>query len=247
MSYSFLKKETFGLRTQETFVGKKCEIFLPEYYFNKGDDGAIAKELGDRVSTMGLFWFRIDDNNWYELQLPLKFEFEFSSSEKVSSFKIKPNLPSENYNVYILKNGDAFVYDILKKKDLDDFTKAFLGKMIENAKIPSTTSYNEIFTVFINAMDATGMKDIGVPAVSLEFLLSEIYRNKKNTKEPFRMSYNGNGYNYSMTRITKIPELNSTFTSLLGEDIQNQLVASILRTREKVQERVSPIEKVIKY
>ena len=74
MEFSFLKKETFGLRTQETFIGNTCDIYIPSYYINTANpDIAIAKELGDRVETMGLFCFLIDKKDWYELQLPLKF------------------------------------------------------------------------------------------------------------------------------------------------------------------------------
>ena len=44
MSYPFLKSETFGLRTQETFVGNKCEIYVPDFFFNKDDDNALATD-----------------------------------------------------------------------------------------------------------------------------------------------------------------------------------------------------------
>ena len=80
------------------------------------------------------FWFNVD-GAWYELQLPLKFEFQFSETDK-RTLKIKPEFPEETYNVYILKRNDAFVYDVLHKKDLDDLKRDFIGKMIENAKLP---------------------------------------------------------------------------------------------------------------
>lgn len=247
MNYPFLKKDTYGLRTQETFIGNRCEIYLPSYYFNRAKpEIAIANELGDRVSTIGLFWFNVD-GAWYELQLPLKFEFQFSETDK-KTMKIKPEFPEEEYNVYILKRNDAFVYDVLHKKDLDDLKKDFIGKMIENAKLPSTIEYNDSINIFMKAMQATEFTNLGVSMVSLEFLMSEMYRNKKNMREPFRMAFNGkNGYNYKMVRITKLPELNSTFTSLIGEDVNNQLIASILRKREGADERESPVEKIIKY
>lgn len=60
MNLTFLKKEKFGLRTQETFIGNKCEIYLPKYYINKNDTNALATELGERIRTMGLFWFKVD-------------------------------------------------------------------------------------------------------------------------------------------------------------------------------------------
>ena len=247
MNYPFLKKDTYGLRMQETFIGNKCEIYLPDYYFNKAKpEIAIANELGDRVSTIGLFWFNAD-GAWYELQLPLKFEFQFSETRK-ESIKLQPHLPLDNYNVYTLKRGDAFIYDVLHKKDLDDIKKAFIGKILENGKMPSTTAYSDAFNIFIQAMLAAEFTSLGVSAVSLEFLVSELFRNKKNLREPFRKAYNGkNEYDYKMVRITKVPELNSTFTSLIGEDVNNQLVASILRKREGIEDRESPIEKIIKY
>lgn len=245
MSLPFLKKETFGLRTQETFIGKRCEIYLPKNYFNKNDEDAIAVEIGDKVRTTGLFWFNID-GQLYELQLPLKFEFKFSSIEK-RKFKIKPNLPEEDYMVYILEYGDPFVYDILHKKDLDDFVKGFIKKLIENAKLPQTTSYSDTVNIFLSAMQATGVTELGISSTSIEMMLSEMFRDRKNLKKPYRLTYNGNEYGYRMIRITKIPEQNSTFTSLIGEDIQNQLVASILRQREGSVERPSPVEQVIKY
>ena len=248
MDFPFLKKDTYGLRTQETFIGNTCEIFIPSNYINTSNpDIAIAKELGDRVETMGLFWFLIDGKDWYELQLPLKFEFQFSETKKETR-KLQPHLPEEIYNVYILKRGDAFVYDILHKKDLDDLKKTFIGKILENGKMPSTTAYSDAFNILIKAMLATEFTSLGVSSVSLEFLVSELFRNKKNLREPFRKTYNGkNEYEYKMVRITKVPELNSTFTSLIGEDINNQLVASILRKREGTPDRESPVEKIIKY
>lgn len=247
MNFPFLKKETFGLRTQETFVGTKAEIYLPSYFFNKAKPQiAIAKELGDFIETIGLFYFKVD-GELYELQLPLKFQFQFSETDK-KVMKLKPEFPEIEYNIFILKNGDAFVYDILHKKDLDDLKKDFIGKIIENAKLPPTTSYTDAYKIFLQAMLATEFTSLGISAVSIEFMISELFRNKKNLREPFRKAYNGhNEYDYRMVRITKLPELNSTFTSLIGEDVNNQIVASVLRKREGAKERESPIEQIIKF
>ena len=71
----FFKEETVGLRTQITFTGKKCEIYIPKYFINKNDNTAIAVEIGDRIETTGLFWFNVE-GKWYEMQLPLKIQFK---------------------------------------------------------------------------------------------------------------------------------------------------------------------------
>lgn len=114
--------------------------------------------------------------------------------------------------------------------------------------MPPTVAYEDVYNIFLKALEATDYPNLGLSSVSIELMLSEMFRTKGNLRQPFRLSYNGrNSYNYKMIRITKLPELNSTFTSLIGEDVNNQLISSILRKREGAEERESPIEEVIKY
>lgn len=248
MNFPFLKEETFDLRTQETFVGNTCEIYLPTYFFDKNDKGAIAAIVGDRISTIGIFYFKVD-GKLYSLQLPIAFEFQFSEQEK-KKLKIKPEIPEIEYMVYTLHHGDAFVYDVLHRQNVDDF-KFFMNKIIEGAKLPQYVSYDDALSIFINAMIATKATGLGVDSVSIEFLLSELYRNKKQMQDPFRLAYNGhNEYDYKMVRITKVPQLNSTFTSMSGEDITTQMASSIAKERDpnrRNDDKESPIEKLIKY
>ena len=247
MSLPFLKRETKGSRTQETFTGTKCEIYIPESYFNKGDKNAFAIEMGSRIETIGLFWFKVNGTDWYELQLPVKIQFEFDSSKKVHT-KLQPGMKDDDFVVFTVLKDQAFIYDVLHKKDVDDLRITFMNRMIENGRLPSTLSYEDSFEVFMNAIIATGGWDLDMSSVSLELLLSELYRDSKNLHRPFRKAYNGhNGYDFKMVRIIKLPEINSTFTSLIGEDISNQLIASVVRSREKINEKSSPVEKIIKY
>lgn len=245
--FPFLKEEKIGLRTQETFVGKKLEIYLPSYYIDKNDNRAIALDLGDKIESIGLFWFKVNDTDWYELQLPLKFQFQFSSFRK-ERVKIQPNMPEAEYIVYELKNGDAFIYNVLHKQNVDDMAKDFFGKLIQGAKIPPTVAYEDVADIFFKAMSSSKYTSLGVSALSIELLLSEIYRVRKNLHDPFRLAYNGNNkYDYQMVRITKVPELNSTFTGLIGEDVTSQIVSAVVKNRSGVEEKESPIEKSIKY
>lgn len=243
--FPFLKYEQNKLREQVTFTGAKLEIFLPDYYLEKA--GSIAEIVGDLVETVGIFWFKVDEKDLYHLNMPIKFMFEFSEREKVS-LKLKPEMPRVTYEKFTLKNGDAFVYDTNHEKTVDNmnwfFTRHFTG-----GKVAPDIPYEKAYNVFINALLATGSNAaLGVSSVNIEMLISELYRSKSNTTYPFRFTYNKlKPYDYKMVRITKVPQLNSVFTSLMGEDIKLQLVSSILRTREGRENRVSPIEKTIKF
>lgn len=248
MNYPFLKEETFGLRTQETFIGNTCEIYLPTYFFDKTNDKALAAVVGDKIKTIGIFCFKVD-GTMYELQLPLQFEFQFSDVDK-KRLKLSQKIPEMEFQVYTLHNGDAFVYDILHRKNVDDF-KFFMNKLIENAKMPAYVSYADALTMYLNAMMSTEVTGLGVDSVTIEFLLSELYRNKKQMRDPFRLAFNGNNeYDYKMVRITKVPQLTSTFTAISGEDIDTQIISSVASARDpkmKDKDKESPMEKIIKY
>jgi hypothetical protein len=241
----FLREEKLGLRTQVTFTGNKMKIYLPSYFL---EDGSMATIIGRRVSTIGLYWFSVNEK-YYEMQIPVKISFEFSEREKKKT-RLKPNMPDIEYNIFTLENGDAFLYDVNYKESIDDVT-FFIQKLIEGAKLPPTLSYEEVLNVYLKALEVTKINSkLGVGAVTLEFILSELYRDKKNTSNPFRLKYDAktvSPYDYRMLRIVKIPEMNSTFTGITGEDINQQLISAILRNREGKKERVSPIEKIIRY
>lgn len=242
MNFPFLREEIFGLRTQKTFVGKECKFYIPSYFLAEG----IARDLGHRIESMGIFTFSAD-GELYDLSMPIKFEFEFSDVYK-DTLKITQDMPEVEYTIYVLKNGDAFMYDMNHKQNVDDIKADFIDKLIEKAKLPPTIKYEYSLQTLINALQATNHVSLGVASISYEFILATLYRSKRNLNTPFRKTYNGkNSYDYKMIRITKIPELESTFTGITGEDINQQLISGVLKTRTNASETESPIEKIIKY
>jgi len=152
------------------------------------------------------------------------------------------------YEIFVLKNRDAFIYDVNHKKDSDE-VDWFLNKLVEGAKLPPIITYSDSFNLVKELLLVTGINTgLLVPSLIVENILATLYRTKGKLSDPLRLNYKGKPYNYKMVRITKIPQLESTFQSLIGEDIGQQLVSSILRTRQgKKEGRESPIEKVIKY
>jgi len=244
--YTFLREEKFGLREQVTFVGSSMEIYLPSYFLNPEE--GIAAIMGNQVESVGLFWFKVGEE-FYELQIPVKMVFEFTEQTK-KKMRLKPAMPEIEYTIFTLTNGNAFMYDKNHKQDSDDLTW-FISKLIEGAKLPPTISYDEVYPLFARALEITKINDrLGVPSLTIEFILSELFRERKNTSTPYRIAYDGkrlNAYDYRMIRIVKVPEMNSTFTGMIGEDIKQQLVSGILKNREGKKERISPIERVLKY
>lgn len=243
--YDFLKEETIGLRHQLTFIGDELRIYLPATYL--ANDSGMASTMGENIETLGLFWFKTN-NKFYELTLPIKFTFAYSRKEKYTG-KLKPELPEITYDVFVLEKGDAFCYDINHRENVEDIM-FFLTKLVEGGKIPQTVSYNDVLKLLLDALVATKSGSLGVSSLTYELLLSELYRSKSNVTVPFRQYINENPgklYNYKMVKVTKIPELTSVFTGLMGENTNYQIVAAVQHSREGRKEKESPIEKLIKY
>lgn len=241
MKYTFLKEESFGMRHQLTVDCDKLEIYLPKYYM---DEGAMAVQVGEYIETMGIFWFKAD-GKWYEISLPLRFQFGYSDRTRFNG-KIQPDMPSLEYDVFVLVKGDIFCYDINHRESIDDI-QFFMNKMVEGGKIPPTVSYSDVLSLFVSALEATNCVKLGVSSVTYELLLSELYRSKHRLNDPFRMhASKDNAYDYKMIRVTKIPELTSTYMGLAGEDNNQQIVSAILNNREHRVEKLSPVEKLLK-
>ena len=245
--YNFLKEEVFGLRHQMTFIGNEMKIYIPKYFVE--EDSVFGRVLGNKIECLGIFWFSVN-NKFYELLLPIKIQFEYHEEDTFKG-KLKPELISEEYNVYILKKGDAFCYDLNHLKDIEDI-ETLLLKVIDNGKIPATVNYNDVLKLIMNLLLSTGYNTkLGVSSAVYEILLSELYRNRFNISEPFRKlittSKTATLYDFKERRLQNLPGLNSIFGSLLGEDSIKQLSNIIVRQREGMKDRVSPLERLLKY
>jgi hypothetical protein len=244
MAYPFFKEDKVDGRTQLTFTGTRLEIYVPSYYLLPTEE--LAQVIGNKIQSLGILFFKAD-GKLFELQIPVNIMFEFSEQYK-EKLRLKPSLPIMEYDVFVLVKNDTFIYDLYYKQSFDDIMM-WISKLVQGAKLPPTLPYSEVFSLYVKALQVTNINaNLGIPALSIEFILSELYRNKRNLTRPFRFAYNGtNEYDYRMIKITKVPEMNSTFTALLGEDIKQQLVSSIAKFREGRVDRVSPMEKIIKY
>lgn len=246
MKYSFLKEEaTPDFRTQLTFIGNELKIYLPKMYL---DNANIASELGNKIETLSLFWFSVD-NKYYEVSLPLKIQFEYHSRESFTG-KIK-DLPSIEYDVFILKNGDALCYNLMNVQKIDDL-ELFLITLIGHGIVPPIIGYDEMLSILLNLLLSSGAEGrLKAASVLFEIILSEAYRNKHNINDPFRKliteSNSASMYDFKTINFTKIPQLHSIFNALLGEDTYSELTSIIVRQKTGAEDISSPLEKLLKY
>ena len=245
LKVNFLREEKEGIKDTIKYVGNEMKIYVPSYFFDDTGKVSLASINGQYTTTIGILWFTESGKN-YKFILPVSMEFSYSEKETVKAYKLTPEIPAEDYTVFTLRNGDYFLTDKKHRRDVEDII-TFMHKFFQGGKIPCFISYSEALTL-VEKMMFVSNKDLGVPLLTIEFLLSQIYRDRKNMSSDFRFAYNGkNGYDGKPVRITKVPQLISTFSSIIGEDTNNQLISSVIRSRTHAKEPYTPFEEKVIY
>ena len=240
----YLKTEEIAGRNQATFIGNECKIYIPDDYFQE----SIAELNGVLCETLGIFYFRVD-GELHMLKLPLMIQFQYLGQPERVQMVLKPGMQSLKYKVFTLKSGCAFIWD-LNREEGQEIMEILVKKFLESGKWPKIIPYNEFVDLTFKCYQAANKPAdvLNAPSTLVEMLISNSCRYKNDVTKPMRLAYNGkNAYDFTPVRLTRVTSTISTLNAIMGEDMTKQLIASVLRTREHVEEPESPIEKVIKY
>ena len=248
VKYEFIEKKD----NSYIFVGDYMEIYIDKENFTN----ELAEFDGNEISTIGFFCFEVFtkeqyDNNksgiLFNLSLPVRINFEYSS-EFVIEKKLKFDKEPKKYNVFRLTYGDKFVSDINIEEGMGT-AKLFIDTL-HSGKIPSNVKYSDIYKLYLDTLSLTGAK-IDVEKALLEIMVSELCRYDRDEKYPFRLYANAtksyNDYAYSNIRLQRLPNLNSEFTGIAFERMNESLLAAVKMEKDGTEQKISPIEKTIKY
>lgn len=242
---SFFKEETDYIR----FTGPYMEAYLSSFLFEKG----LAKEIGENIETFGIF--NIITYN----------DIEGKSPNPIRLFNVPATImtyPSiiETKMIDLHKTGEAEPFVVLKYYQNDLFCPTFVAKnslyfknfleILVGGKIPTSTPYDAIFDMWKKNMDISGL-DYDVSDSVYETVISEIYRCKSKPEMRFGMIMgsdpNHSPYDYRTANPRTIAKLNSTFTGVTFENMDEMLLSGVNNSTSNRKENVSPMEKVFKY
>lgn len=233
------------------FTGERMNIYIPKSYFEK----KLATYNGKYINTMGIFLFELTTDEkfnknvngvFHRLKLPVKINFEYDSTYSCKK-KIK-NYDEDMYKVFILRKNNIFIDNVFKEKSAalcKDFVTALHG-----GNIPKIISYDEIIQLYLNNISITGT-NLRNPSLIFEIIISEVCRQKNNLKIPFRKvagkDNNVSLLAYKNVNIKSIPNINSTFSDLSFENLNQSIISSVKKTKTGEKELESPVEKTLKY
>ena len=231
------------------FTGKYMEIYISQYYFEKG----AAELIGDHFRTLGILNCRtfndIDGkkpNKLRVLNLPVEI-FTFPSG----GYEIKKydfvNKGEQEY--YVLKYYNS---DVVCQAEVAASIPIFYLCMniILSGKLPNTIPYDGVLDIWNASFDMNNV-DFSVPDLVKEFLVANVYRDPKDITKTFGSIIGKdprhNMYDYKQASQRELAAANSAFNGLVFEDFDSMLRSGIVGTKEHRKENVSPMEEVLKY
>ena len=225
------------------------EIYLPKFYF----DNDIARFLGRRIETYGIFNFKFFSKasdkskaqmHTYACPLDLILTPESFELELVKEI-------SEEDKTYVLHfRKDELVIDTIEMiiKQAPSFTK-FMN-LLTSGRLPKTIPYDDVKQLALD-LQIFNKRDLGIPALGYEIIISEIYRDPDDISKPFRYKAGAkkgvNLTNYRTINLRNLANESAVFTGLIFEDFTAALQSAVIKTQSGNTGRISPIEKTIKY
>ena len=248
--YPFLDKQDNTYLVNSDYIN----IYIPKLNFDKNKH--LSSYDGDNIETIGIFNFEVLTSEDYELKkpgffyklnIPINIKFEFSYETNIIK-KFKYDLEPVSYNVFTLIKGNKFLINDMVQLGMNT-TKQFID-ILHGGKIPENIEYSKIINLYNEAI-SIGKANLGAPSCLLETMIAELCRYKDDYNIPFRKAINSNNklsqYDYKNIRLQELPNLNSVFTSLSFERVNDSIISSLKNQKNNVKQIESPLEKTIKY
>lgn len=251
------------------FTGIRMDAYIPLYY----DNGTLFEENGGNIQVFGLFPIKVFDQNGKVLfeetfnipSMIYMYPTEITREETTFSDQLA------NYDESADGDKDSNDEDDIDKDEVVStkyiVARFFTNDVITHTEMTSDVDNSEIFLRLLcggkiphmaygDVLKAWQMNlklnnvNIGITSTIQEAIIREIYRNPNKREETFgeyRAAHpKVSEYGYKAVNIREICARNSTFAAMSFEDIDSMVTYSLnINTFDK-EEKVSPVEKIIK-
>lgn len=235
--------------TDVVFIGKYMEVYIDQYYFDKG----AAEMIGTHFKTIGILNFRTfadeDGNKPNKIKIfNLPMFISTYPSGGFETKKMELNKEGET-DYYILKYnyGDKFC-DYTNAADSNAF-ELILNIML-SGHLPATFPYDSIYEMWQRSFEMNGI-NFDVPDFIKEMIIAQIYRDPKNFRNTFGSVLGKNPktsvYDYERANQRRLAASQSVFNGIVFENFDGMVISGINSSREGKKENHSPMEDLMKY
>lgn len=229
-----------------------AEAYIPYSNFSDPDKGhPAAYEYGEGVRAIGLFNMRLyrsdeDDQNSAKLRT---FNYPnmitmYPTDREVKVLQLSPDMEPDKYWVLKFYQGDRIMNSKMQKNS--KFCESFMNFLIKG-KLPKGLSYQDLYIAWEKNFQINGVNP-GVPAITLQTIISENCRSKDNPMIQFRKAINEPGVgmsDYKVYNMVDICSHSSVMNSLIFERFGEMLTSSLTMSKTNAKQNVSPLEQVL--
>lgn len=226
----------------------KLELFVDQRYM----DSPMGTQFGNCVEAFGLLPYR------YYKNPNDKTPSEIGTLNNPTIAKFHPVTIDTNQTVQIYKNSKEKKYTVLTFESGTDMWSIYNIKALANAeiflhaimmgKLDNNIPYTMIVPAWLKNQEMNSVS-LNVPATILELFVHVVCRDPK-TGKPFGEVL-AKDPNHSVIGYTFINSRRAAASSVFGglsfEDQNAMLDIAINMTRDEKEQRLSPLEKIIKY
>ena len=227
-------------------TGDELRCYIPDTYFDK----KVAEIKGDVVESIGVFpcivYSKDKPGKVETFNIPTKTTF-FPTAISAAEISLIPSSNPTRYKILKFFKGDIICKKYIIPNSIN--VESYFG-MMTNKTVPDTTPYGKIMKIWTGNIGINNV-NIGVPSVVLELVASEVYRDENNPSNKFALvigkNPNHSDTGYSQANMREICGKNSTFAAVTFEDIDSAITTSLNMKLYNKDQKISPMEKVIKY
>lgn len=231
-----------------------AEAYIPYSLVGDQEKGKPTAYLyGEGLRMVGLFNMRFfpseeesENRDKYTLRT---FNYPntitmFPSNMSVETLSLGSDMEPDKYLVLGFYKGDPIMKARIQKSSKN--CEEFLDFLIKG-KLPKDLSYFALYFSWVKNFAINGSNP-GVPAVTMQMIISENCRSKDDPMVQFRKVVGNPGVSmtdYSVANMVDICSNASVMNSLIFERFGQSLTYALNMTKENVKQSISPLEEVL--
>lgn len=232
-----------------------AEAYIPYDLIGDNEKGRpTAYQYGDGIRSIGVFNMKFFDSENDVVNRDNKkvrtFNYPnvitmYPSTQDVMTLQLSPNMDPEKYLVLGFRKHDKIMNSRMQKASKN--CEAFLDFLFKG-KLPKGLSYTDLYFSWIKNFQINGTNP-GVPAITLQMILSENCRSKSDPMKQFRKVSEDSGVtltDYKVHNMVDICSNSSVMNSLIFERFGQMLSYAINMSKDKdTKQSISPLEDVL--
>ena len=229
-----------------------AEAYIPKDIIGDSSKGNPTAYLyGEGIRTIGLFnirFYKSDDEDRRSSKLRT-FNYPnvitmYPSDKETLKLQLEPDMEEDTYLVLKFYRNDIIMNAKVQQKSQN--CEAFMNLLIKG-KLPKGLNYTDLYFAWKKNFQINAVNP-GVPAITLQTIISENCRSKDDPMKQFRKVVGDDGVSlsdYKVHNMVNICSNSSVMNALTFERFKDMLGHCINMSKSGVKQNTSPLEEVL--